>query len=225
MIYGFYHIGVLGRWESIFHDQISLLKSSGLYKKTSKIFVGIAGEKVNIIDEKTQIAAIDPVLQNGEICTLRFMHEFCQSVDPCKIWYIHTKGARFTNDFEVHVIPYVELWRKYMEYFNIEKHEDCIQALDEYDICGTELRGSGTDFYPEFPMHYCGNFWWANSEYIKNLTGIFTNTSLYQMGLHTRHLAECDFLARGNPKAKNFFNFDFDILHKNLCLESIYKNA
>jgi hypothetical protein len=50
-----------------------------------------------------------------------------------------------------------------MLYFLVDKYKDCINKMDEtYDTVGCN--------YKENPYHhYSGNFWWANSNYIKTL--------------------------------------------------------
>jgi hypothetical protein len=49
-----------------------------------------------------------------------------------------------------------------MEHFCITRYKDCVKLLGEYDTVGVNLQSN--------PLwHYSGNFWWANSSYIKQL--------------------------------------------------------
>jgi hypothetical protein len=191
MIYGFIHVGVIGRYEKIFQNQILLIKSSGLYDKTNQIFVGVSGDKIEIEkDPKIKLLCHDTVLRNGENNTLINLYHFCQNVNESKIWYIHTKGASHPEKSET--FKSVESWRKYLEFFTIVQHELCEKTLNSYDTCGPEWRTT----------HFCGNFWWANSSYIKRLQNILTKEKPYP----TRFLAEFDFISKGNPNVKSLYN-------------------
>jgi hypothetical protein len=46
----------------------------------------------------------------------------------------------------------------------IKEWERCVKALENNDAAG--------GFYVEDPKHFQGNFWWANSDYLKNLPKI-----------------------------------------------------
>ena len=194
-IIGFIHIGNLGRGKEIFFDQMDLIKSSGLYSKTKCIKIGVAGEALDFsfIDPKITIVSHDAVLTNGECLLLKTMHEYCQTCEPVKIWYIHTKGARFYNS-NMPVYYHENGWRDYMQYFVIKKHEDCIEALNKFDVCGTEwVEIANCNIF-------AGNFWWANSNYIKKIKNPMTRNLFGDI----RSRAEFDFIGKGNPKVKSF---------------------
>jgi hypothetical protein len=201
-ILGFIHIGNLGRGKEIFLDQMDLIKSSGLYSKTKCIHIGVAGKALDFcfIDPKITIASHDPVLTNGECLLLKTMHEYCQTCEPAKIWYIHTKGARFSNPNEK-IYHNENAWREYMQYFIIENHENCIKTLDEFDVCGVEW----CCVYRNFG----GNFWWANSDYIKKIKNPMTakKNDRHKTAQDDRCLAEVDFIGKENPKFKSFYYF------------------
>ena len=67
--------------------------------------------------------------------------------------YLHSKGVS-----KVKSEP-ILAWVKYLCYFNIKLGRDCLKVLDQFNLCGTEWYGN----------HYRGNFWWANSQYIRTL--------------------------------------------------------
>ena len=108
------------------------------------------------------------------------------------MWYIHTKGVTAPNN------PNQRDWRKYMEYFTIERYEDCIKALETYDVCGVNWHPPLWDVKN---YHFSGNFWWARAEYIKNLPPINLDGD--------RHEAE-SFLGYGNPRVKCLHESDID---------------
>ena len=89
------------------------------------------------------------------------------------------------------------MWRRYMEYFIVEKHKDCIEYLKEYNAVGCQV---STDKMP-FCRNWCfvGNFWWSKSEYIKKLSPI---SSLRK---HNRMKAEKWVLSYKDKKVKSLF--------------------
>ena len=72
--------------------------------------------------------------------------------------YLHTKGLSYTNP---DVKKNVEAWVRYLDLYVINKWKECVESLKDNDSAG--------GFYVEDPKHFQGNFWWANSDYIKNL--------------------------------------------------------
>jgi len=202
-INGFYHIGSMCRWQSIYEDQVQSLKSSGLLDITENVYIGISGPMPKIdLFPKAKIIIHNEKLEDGENQTLRKMYEMCQTIEPCKIWYIHTKGASRKN------VDNTDSWRKYLEYFVITKHENCIEALDKYDICGAEwIKQRDISLF-------AGNFWWANSSYIKSLENILVGH--LPKKCEERHQAELNFVSKNNPKVKSFFNSKMDLYRKRI---------
>lgn len=200
-IIGFFHIGVLGRWFEIYQSQLRYLKQSGLYDKTEKIYIGIAGQDVRhmlSLDPKMEIICIENRLNYGETTTIRELYKYCvRTNEKIKLWYIHTKGAKYTMECNPDKIELIDSWRNYLEYFVIGNHEKCAKPLDEYDACGTEYCENN---------YFSGNFWWATSDYIRriNLKGLWLNGSTLGMWKSYRHLAERSFVGTGNPKIFNF---------------------
>ena len=186
-VFGFYHVGAIGRWKSIFDEQIHKIKNSNLFNITEKIYVGVSGDAGDLnLDAKFAQIGRDENLLNGECITLRHLYEFCQTVEPCHVWYIHTKGASHVNDDAI--AKSTESWRKYLEYFIIDQHEACLDLLKKYDVVGTEWR----------QCVFAGNFWWACSEHIKKLPNPLQNENV-----EMRYRAECDFITLGRPRMKN----------------------
>jgi hypothetical protein len=78
------------------------------------------------------------------------------------ILYIHPKGIS-------HPPGAHQNWRKYMEYWNIEKWKECVAALDEgYEMAGASyLHGGLTEFY-------AGNTYWAKASYLRRCKRMLT---------------------------------------------------
>merc|ERR1719296_131436 len=101
------------------------------------------------------------------------MHNTCQDISinasNAAVIYFHNKGAsHYTDDWrskttKVWTYVYALRWRKYLEYFLLERPSLCLTALSHgATSCGVELHD---DPY----THYSGNFWTATCDFIKEL--------------------------------------------------------
>jgi len=215
-IIGFMHIGVLGNYEQILADQMQTLKDTDLLSATSVIFAGISGQKIELPPE-LKFAVHNPILEEGEVETIRYIHNMRKELVGSKIWYIHTKGAKWhPQDYNVLC---AESWRKYMEHFVLFKWQNCVKTLDEYDVCGVEW-----DYIKNDPQQslapdeismgrFSGNFWWARGDYLSKIKKPFPSVRPYSS---IRHNAEF-YLGRDNPKVFDFTsNLPIRCFHGNL---------
>jgi len=209
-IFGFYHVGFIGRWKSIFDAQVQKMKVYGILDSTETVFVGTCGNGVlELPHEKFKIAVANPQINDGEVETIRFLYSFCQSNSSCLVWYMHTKGASVVlgSSTEHHgpntenVIKNVDAWRRYMEHYCLKRHKQCAADLRSYDICGTEWRKVRRP-------HFAGNFWWATSEFV---AGIENPMSTDEKGYSGRYAAESDFIGKRDGKVKNYFSHNKDL--------------
>jgi hypothetical protein len=124
----FYHVFQINNWKEIFDEQYSILKSSGLIDSADYIHIGINGSNmIEDIDDKI-VQTINNNLSN-ESSTLKSLYSFIQKNNDYDVLYIHTKGVT-SNSAQMND------WRKYMNYFCIEKWKDCINFLKDYDAVG-----------------------------------------------------------------------------------------
>lgn len=174
----FYHIYLFSNWESIVQEQLDVLERSGLLK-ISKLKVGIVyhGGSENEIEKcvyklnkipNCEILFTKHTSYCGECDTLIEMKNF--SVNQVGfLLYIHSKGVtQIGSERE----SYVNDWRRMMEYFLIENWEDCVFKLkDGYDCCGINYQDHAATInnQPKLIKIFNGNFFWVNSEYVKNL--------------------------------------------------------
>lgn len=204
-IYGFMHVYMTNNWKEIVRSQISKMKKSGLWYKMDKLFVGYI-DKENLYKEdplvfregkiKVMYNSTDPTIY--ESLTLSFLQHIAQtdgeSIDGC-FFYIHTKGVTHMNS------PFQRDWRELMEYFIIEKYESCLRELKNNDIVGVNWHlgegymgaRSGTKYSEgtQITPHFSGNFWWANTPYIRRLPNLIPLKGRY----------ECEFwIGKANPK-------------------------
>jgi hypothetical protein len=156
--YIYIHVCCINNWKEIFGKLLSDIRSSGLYDKVNKIRVNILTQTLDLDlfkDDKIEILGISNNLRVYESSTLNLLYKHSLTQD-FKVLYLHTKGVKH-NGKNINVID----WVKYMSYFNIYKHEECLNMLDNYDAVGVN--------YFDSPRHFSGNFWWSTSKHISKL--------------------------------------------------------
>lgn len=191
----FYHLYIpelSSIWTWWVDEQMGLLKSSGL-ADNSQVFmcitvpfnIGDSGGKftfdqlvVNYIRENFPFVNILDVrgthehnLYEGQ--TISRLYDYCFKNDGY-VFYFHNKGM---SSYGTHISSALKDWRHYMQYFNIERWEDCVEKLEEgYDCCGVswikreDLAGNiPTEGKRYIGNHFSGNFWWARCDYIQTL--------------------------------------------------------
>lgn len=195
-----------------FTETYSKIEMSGLLSQCSNIHVVMVGD--NWETYQPQIKKLNKTVVHlypnlhGEMNTIKFLHNFCQTNDDNFVLYIHSKGASKTGN------PNVKAWVDYMEYFLIENYSLCLNYLNKFDTVGV-------DYLPQPMPHYSGNFWWANGHYIKN-------HKTFDQGLSNSIINDprwyCEFwlLHDENVKAKCLHNSNID-LYGNLYTKDKYK--
>jgi hypothetical protein len=167
-IYGFIHIMAVNDYQDIVNSFVKDIMNSGLYDKCKEIQLGVLGEfdetYFSKLPKKFKVKYKSSNVLEYEFPTLNLLYQKCL-LEDCKVFYIHTKGVSVKDK------RYRERcngWRKYMEYFIVGKHKDCIKYLEEYDAVGCE--------HITFRVFviFSGNFWWAKSDYIKKLRPIYS---------------------------------------------------
>ena len=153
---------------------IDKIKDSKCSEIFDKIYVNNIGIPIkNIYGDEFEIINYSNDLLLYENPTINMMKTFSQQNPNAYILYIHTKGIRYNPD------DYKENdWIDYMLYFLVEQHKLCISVLDDtYDVVGCNYSrdidrtadGWKNQDLSQIPPHYSGNFWWANSNYLRNL--------------------------------------------------------
>jgi hypothetical protein len=211
-VYGFMHICTLNNWRQVVEEQLQLIKRSGLYDRLLILYCGIVGmQDTSFLDQyaKVKILYKDPKLTHFEFLTLEYLQKFCQTEAPTnsKIFYIHTKGISKKgkpDPISEKMSGYLTDWRNYLNYYILEKYEECVRQLNYVDIVGVNWRGLGSEcpIYKGVTNHFSGNFWWAKTEYIKRLGHI-------DEGKHGR--CECEFwIGKSAGKVASLFQTDVD---------------
>jgi len=208
-IYGFMHVAMIGNWGPVLLEQFELLHASGLFARSKRIFVNLLGsqpEQFPYSDSKIEIINVDRGMVEFEMPILRYLHQVCRD-EECLVWYIHTKGVSSGASN-----PSVHDWRRLMQHFVIERHQECIDALKTHDICGVNW---STAPWP----HFSGNFWWAQSQYIRSLDTVSIGlpsdrTNGLQEPAVDRHFAE-QWIGTGREiKIKTFHQSNINHYHE-----------
>ena len=201
----FYHLCQIGNWLEIYPEQICKLQFSGLYDSADSIHIRINGDlQMPFFLDKANMETNSRF--DSEIDTLLSLYDFSQKNPDYKILYMHTKGVSYHHT--IYGDEKSSHWRKYLEYFCIDRWNECINLLDNYDCVGTEWKSQETEY--DGPPHYAGNFWWANASYINKL-----DVNFLENAPHGRHNSEF-WIGTGSPKNYNFFNSNRNLYWYNI---------
>lgn len=147
------------------------IKLSGIECILDKIYVNNIGIPIdNTFGDKYEICnySDDPKLY--EIPTINKMKDFANDNPNTHVLYLHTKGVSFDDNYTQE-----NDWIDMMLHFLVTKYKNCIYKLNTgYNTIGCNYSGeiNKTIFQHLMPyplLHYSGNFWWANTNYLKTL--------------------------------------------------------
>ena len=178
------------------------IKTHGLLKACNNIHIIMVGKQHAYY--ATQLMGFEKIRpyfrenDTGEMDSIDLMYEFCQTAPDSCILYLHSKGATKQNN------PNVKAWVNYMEYFLIEKYLICLDELKTHDTVGV-------DFHPTPMKHYAGNFWWANSNYVKQRKNFEGSLNSSKEITHPRWYCEFWVLDRDDVKAKSLHQSNVDL--------------
>jgi len=150
-------------------EQIELLNSTGLLDVSEVVLCSHYNEK-NFTDLIKYLSYHNPNhnFRHFDECykdwyeyttCLELQKECNESTEEFYALYLHNKGS-FTQTVGNYN------WRKYMEYFCIEKWKECVEKLDRgYELVGAAYLDNAQE--DENAHYFAGNFFWARSSYIK----------------------------------------------------------
>jgi hypothetical protein len=152
-------------------NKLNSTKCIDVFDKIYILNIGLPIE--NIYGNKFEIINYSDNIFLYENPTINFIKNFSEKNANSYILYIHTTGVSYhpsntkQND-----------WIDFMLYFLVEQSKICISILDNnYDTIGCNyskdidrtVDGWNRDNPHRYPSHYSGNFWWANSNYLRTL--------------------------------------------------------
>lgn len=168
----FFHVYMKSGYSRILLDKFKKFKKSGLYEKANKFYLTLFGDDIGLHSEflnefkefypKIEYAVILNQEFRNEADTLNFMIKKASEYETnTAMLYLHTKGVSYANPY---IKKNIDAWVRYLDLFVINKWEECVNGLETNDAAG--------GYYVENPKHFQGNFWWANSDYLKGLPRI-----------------------------------------------------
>lgn len=157
-------------------NQMIRFSQSELSTQAKNVYVMLNGNLTEFLDlarllennSNVRIVHTNPDATLMEWPGLMHLKHYCDAVATEEyVMYFHIKGVTHLAN------PGIQDWRKYLEYWNIDRWQDCVALLDQgHDTVGTNFINEpflGADRLPRNWNHYSGNFWWARSSYIKRL--------------------------------------------------------
>lgn len=204
-----YGIPEKNRCQEILDGISNYILSSGILSVIDEINLELIGNQ-NIFFEvpKSKINYNGVDIKQWEFPTLEKIISHSKKNPKDKILYIHTRGSsrpKSVPDFE-----WIEKARNYRLHQCINRFEDCLNFLEEYDTCGPELIHNPV-------THYSHNFWWAKCSHINNLPEPKSLPVIYEL----RHNAEF-WVCSKKGKFKSIFNIYDDHLKAISWGENLY---
>lgn len=161
----FLHVKMVNNWEAVARLLLVSMQESNMLEFMDVHVVVLGSEENKFLMEtilipfkNTSLRHHSTKMDEGHGPALRLMHrDATQAEENIPMLFVHTNGVdqgaenKFVGD-----------WTALMTYFMINQHKMCLMMLHRVDVCGVNFRKS-----PDW--HFYGNFWWANSRYIKTL--------------------------------------------------------
>jgi hypothetical protein len=186
----FIHVFLINDWYQILEEQLEKISKSGLLDN-SEIMVCAQQQgidlSINILNQlikkyrNTKLFSVSSVSACGECTTIKLLREFCENLsEKTNILYIHSKGVtQYSSPREVPVRE----WRRMMEFFLIDRWEDCVDKLSNYgyDCCGINYQDHAANIDGERKLIkiFNGNFFWVTSDYVKKINKNFNFFTRY----------------------------------------------
>ena len=179
----YFHCYCFGSYASILYNKYKKINNSELLKNIDNFYVIVSNtqerhkdflQQFSTLSNKIKIINLPNPVFNDESDTLNFiLQKSNDSSTNRRILYLHTKGVTHSHQL---VKKNVDAWVEYLDLYNIHKWKECVDALDTHDVAGGLYESSN-------PKHFSGNFWWANTNYIKTLPEITEkNYKLFNRG-------------------------------------------
>jgi hypothetical protein len=209
----FFHVYLKSGYTHILLKKFKKFRLSGLYEKTNKIYLTLFGDDIEIHSEflndlkelypKIEYAVIANQEFNNEPDTLNMMLKKANEYDKnTPMLYLHTKGVSYGNPL---IKKNIDAWVRYLDLYVIKEWEECIKGLEDNDAAGGLYEASN-------PKHFSGNFWWANSDYLKTLPRLnMGNITKYNRG-EFWILSQTDkvYSVKDNPITDRYQNYVMD---------------
>lgn len=157
-------------WQEIWVDQMSTLSSSKLLSEADEVYFCTNGsvdsflaakQLANKHHNKIQFVHTSNTVKFMEWPTLNFLkNNIDQDNEESYVCYMHMKGVSYKPSDEI------TSWRKFLDHWILTNWKLCVNLLQVYETVGnsSSLKNGDKDY-----KIYSGNYWWAQSTYLKKL--------------------------------------------------------
>lgn len=169
----------------IVHEQMDLLKRSGLLESASYFLVGINGGKesdevANLVIPDKAKRVLHGLESRAENLTIVEMEKWAKHHSGWNVLYFHAKGCTHPPGH-----PYGDgtstPWRRTMDEYLVGQWTRCIADLGAgFDSVGCHFMRGMCDGTQNI---WAGNFWWARSEFLRTLPSIYRRERIHTSGI------------------------------------------
>ena len=187
-----YHVGMFRNWKTVVKDQVNTLTKCGLASIASKLIISYSGgsviELIEVLKESKLTINVTSFVHSARVpwegIIMEEIQKTCEKQKhvPTIVFYFHTKGiSKYKKQWKFDLIQrktysygYMLYWRKYLEYFTLERPGICINHIikNNASTCSANLQ-----YWPW--SHYSGNFWSASCDYLLSLPSINMTSNDY----------------------------------------------
>jgi len=197
----------------IVHEQMKLLKHSGLEDAASEIYVGINGgpesmpHAAGLLPKKAQVVYHGTQCRN-ELRTLLMIEDWCRrNTGEAYIFSFHSKGASHAPDSD-YAKNMATPWRQRLMLHCVTEWRRCVLDLHSgFEACGCHwLSGQGWD---KSQHYFAGSFAWFRASFFRTIPSVMTRQRIKDSGvdaLESRYEVEVH-LGNGPrlPLVKNYY--------------------
>lgn len=167
-IHAFYNIACMGHWREVVLEQFRVLSRAGFKETLNITFLGcmkdfeFVREMAFFLDINIELIHQECNLMQFEFPSIRAIQAVARSrkgQEPEAVVHFHTKGVSRPGD------PGIHWWRWIMNAYVLNRWKDAIEHLQDHDAAGVAWNSSPSP-------HFCGNFWWARTDWLAKLDDI-----------------------------------------------------
>ena len=225
----FYHLANFPGWEALTHQQIGRVIYSGLWARANRIHFQLHYEPTafgdwlkdtpymqdprvtySIFHQSAEQHYKPSYRPLGECYSIIELHEYVSTQqDRRAIFRFSNKGA---PHLEKETRDTALKWNQYLEYWNIDKWQLCLAAIE----AGFDTAGANWHVPGDPTGHWSGTWWWASSDYLRRLPRLaqpHTVGMQNQLGGFTpRHDAEV-WIGQGYPRRLELDHYEHAVVY------------